>query len=222
MTNLSTQGYFPLFIDLSKFNVLVIGGGKVGSKRALKFANYGAKVTVVSLDFSEELLHNSLIERIKEDARNLNEDFLRRFDIIITATNDKDLNFKLCELSQKIGKLCNNPTNPIQSSFIVPIFYADADIEIAVTTLGKSSIASKVILEKILNCLGSDEAYIKLLVKTMGEVKNIMKNKIADPSVRYQLYQKIFNDQIFQKFILNNNHECAIKRAEEIINEYSK
>lgn len=220
VTNSLSQYYFPFFINLNKINVLVIGGGKVGSKRALKLATYGAKVTVVSLDFSEELAQNPLIRKIKIDANKLDEQFLRDFDIIITATNDKDLNFKLCEISQKLGKLCNNPTNPAQSSFIIPIFYADEDIEIAVTTLGKSTIASKLMLEKILEYLKANEKYLKLLVKTMGEVKKIMKERVSDPSLRYELYHKIFYDSYFQNFILNNNYESALKRAEEIINEH--
>lgn len=218
--NPSSEYYFPFFVNLAKTNVLVVGGGKVGSKRALKLANYGAKVTVVSIDFTEELEQNGIIKKIKTDASNLDEEFLRNFDIIITATNDKDLNFKLCETSQKLGKLCNNPTNPTQSTFIIPIFYADKDIEIAVTTLGKSSIVSKLILDKILKTLKADEDYLKLLTRTMGEIKDIMKQKIHDPSLRYSLYHEIFYDSIFQNFILNNNHDYAIRRAEEIINEH--
>ncbi|ARM77123.1 siroheme synthase [Acidianus manzaensis] len=203
-------------------NILIVGGGKVGSKRAIKFADYGAKVTVVSLEFAQELLENNGIDKIKMDANQINEELISRFNIVITATNDHEINSKICEKAQKLGKLCNNPTNPSQSSFIVPIFYADDNIEIAITTLGKSSIASKFILDKILNSLSKDQNYLYLLIKTMGDVKNLMKNKIQNPSLRFELYHKIFYDVNFQNFIQNNNYEYAIKRAEEIINEYNK
>ncbi|WP_236748924.1 precorrin-2 dehydrogenase/sirohydrochlorin ferrochelatase family protein [Acidianus manzaensis] len=222
MTNSYSQYYFPLFANLSKMNILIVGGGKVGSKRAIKFADYGAKVTVVSLEFAQELLENNGIDKIKMDANQINEELISRFNIVITATNDHEINSKICEKAQKLGKLCNNPTNPSQSSFIVPIFYADDNIEIAITTLGKSSIASKFILDKILNSLSKDQNYLYLLIKTMGDVKNLMKNKIQNPSLRFELYHKIFYDVNFQNFIQNNNYEYAIKRAEEIINEYNK
>ena len=52
--------YYPIFIDLSNFRVLVIGGGKVGTKRALAFKKYGANVCVISLDFSQDLLNSDI------------------------------------------------------------------------------------------------------------------------------------------------------------------
>ncbi|AWR97347.1 bifunctional precorrin-2 dehydrogenase/sirohydrochlorin ferrochelatase [Acidianus sulfidivorans JP7] len=220
--NSYSQYYFPLFANLSKLDVLIIGGGKVGTKRAIKFAEYGAKVTVVSLDFTEELLKNNDINKIKMDANEINADFISKYNIVITTTNNKKINYEICEKAKKLGKLCNNPTNPDQSSFIVPIFYANDNMEIAITTYGKSSIASKFILDKILEYFEKDQEYINLLIKTMGDVKKIMKNKVQDPSLRFNLYHIIFYDSIFQNYIQNNNYENAIKRAEEIINEHNR
>ncbi len=46
----------PLFIEFSGRNVLVVGGGGVGTRRAIKFLLAGANVRVLSLEFSSELL----------------------------------------------------------------------------------------------------------------------------------------------------------------------
>lgn len=54
--SLHANHYFPIFLDLTNLNILIVGGGKVGTKRALKFQEYGAKVSVWSLDFSDELV----------------------------------------------------------------------------------------------------------------------------------------------------------------------
>ncbi|MEM2190049.1 MAG: NAD(P)-dependent oxidoreductase, partial [Archaeoglobaceae archaeon] len=45
-----------LFIEFEGKKVAVIGGGYVGTTRAKKFLETGAKVTVFSLNFSDELL----------------------------------------------------------------------------------------------------------------------------------------------------------------------
>lgn len=218
---MSNLPYFPVILDLAKFRILVIGGGKVGSKRAIKFHNYGANVTVVSENFSEDLI-NSPIEKIKINAENLSEDFLRKFDIIITATNNKELNSKLCSIAKNLGKLCNNPTNPEDSNFIVPIFYSDNNYEIAVTTYGKSSLVSEFILNDVLAYLSSKKDFVNLLTDAMAKVKEIAKKKIDDPSIRFTLYYKIFYDKLFSDFLINGKYNEAINRAEEIINEYSK
>ncbi len=56
----------------------------------------------------------------------------------------------------------------------------------------------------------------------MYDVKNYLKKKINDPSIRYMLYHEIFNDTDFEIFIKDNKIMEAKKRAEEIINEYVK
>lgn len=213
-----TTKYFPIFLDLNNVRVLVFGGGKVGTKRAVRFRDYGARVTVVTLDASREL-QEAGVNLIIGDAR----DFLnsiQEFDIVITATDDKQLNSTLCKRAKELRKLCNNPTNPQDSNFIVPIFYEDDELAIAVTTMGKSSIVSKLILEKSLETIRNDGTLLTSL-KAMTKVKEILKTRISDPSLRYVLYHKIFDDEEFEQHINNGQVESAIRRAEEIMNEVS-
>ncbi|QKQ99967.1 bifunctional precorrin-2 dehydrogenase/sirohydrochlorin ferrochelatase [Metallosphaera tengchongensis] len=217
---LTSNRYFPIFVDISEMKVLVVGGGKVGSKRALKFREFNSQVTVISLEFTDELMMKEDIEKIKGEANSLNDEFISKFDIIVTATNNREVNSRLCERAKQLRKLCNNPTNPSQSSFIVPIFYESEDLGIAVTTLGKSSIMSKVILDRVLELINRDPK-ILFEVKVMGEVKNLLKAKVNDPSLRYVLYQKIFVDKQFETYVNDGNVNSAMKRAEEIINESS-
>ena len=208
----------PIFINVKDLNVLIIGGGKVGTKRALNFANHGSKVTVVSLSFSEDLIKNKdKITLIKKDAKNLTVDFLSKFDIIITATNDKELNRKLCELAKNERKLCNNPTAPEESNFIVPIYYSDDKLSIAITTFGKSSLTSKHILQLIQKEILTKEVYE--LIEAMANVKDLLKHNIVDPSKRFSYYNKIFNDEIFRNYVKEGKLELALERAKVIISE---
>ncbi|AKA73505.1 bifunctional precorrin-2 dehydrogenase/sirohydrochlorin ferrochelatase [Saccharolobus solfataricus] len=211
-----TKDYYPIFIDLSNFRILIIGGGKVGTKRALAFKRYGADVSVLSLDFSQDLL-NSDIRLIRDDANKIDSNLIEKYDIILTCTNNSELNEKLCNIAKNLRKLCNNPTNPENSNFIVPIFYSDNDLEIAITTRGKSSILAKEILTKTISIANSSE--IRNLLGIMYDVKILLKKKVADPSVRYSLYHKIYNDEKFKYYATNGLINKALNRAEEIINE---
>jgi len=202
--------YYPIFIDLSNFRVLVIGGGKVGTKRALAFKKYGANVCVISLDFSQDLL-NSDIRLIKEDANKIDGSIIEKYDIILTCTNNFELNEKLCNIAKNLRKLCNNPTNPENSNFIVPIFYSDNDMEIAITTKGKSSIVAKEILSKTISIANSPE--MRNLLSAMYDLKTLLKKKVADPSVRYSFYHKIYNDEKFKYYATNGLIEKALHRA---------
>ncbi|WP_338599781.1 bifunctional precorrin-2 dehydrogenase/sirohydrochlorin ferrochelatase [Sulfolobus tengchongensis] len=213
---MTIKDYYPIFIDLSHFRVLIIGGGKIGTKRALTFKKYGADVTVLSLEFSQDLL-NSDINLIKEDASKIDIKAIENYDIILTCTNNYELNSKICDLAKMLKKLCNNPTNPENSNFIVPIFYSDEDFEIAVTTRGKSSILAKEVLSKSIDVAKKSD--IKNLLNAMYNVKILLKKRISDPSLRYSLYHKIYNDHIFKRYAMDGFIDKALSRAEEIINE---
>lgn len=203
-------------------NVLVLGGGKVGTKRALEFLEYGANVTVISLDFSEDLISikNDRLILIKKNALELSPYDLQNYDIIVTATNNKDINNKICKVAREIRKLCNNPTSPEFTSFIVPIFYVDDHVGIAVTTFGKSSLISKMILDNIKSKILTMEIYNNIDI--MFEIKKLLKEKINNASKRFDLYHIIFYDKKFSELLSKGDSIGALKRAEEIINEYSK
>ncbi|WP_088899907.1 precorrin-2 dehydrogenase/sirohydrochlorin ferrochelatase family protein [Sulfolobus acidocaldarius] len=215
VSNLSS--YLPLFINVEGLKVLVVGGGKVGTKRALKFAESKAIVYVVSLEFKDEnelrLFDN--IHLIKNDARYLPENFLSRFNIIVVATNDKELNERICETCKKLGKLCNNPTNPDSSNFIVPIYGIEKGVGIAITTFGKSSLTSKYLLDLIRSNILKENIFS--LVDTMGKVKEILKLNVTEPSISFMFYSKIFYDDKFRYYVDRGEIDLAIQRAREII-----
>jgi hypothetical protein len=56
-------------------------------------------------------------------------------------------------------------------------------------------------------------------LSAMYDVKNSIKKKVADPSVRYSFYHKIYNDEKFKYYATNGLIEKALHRAEEIIND---
>ena len=47
--------YYPVNLDIKNRNCLVVGGGVVGSRKAFRLLDCGALVTVVSLEFTDNL-----------------------------------------------------------------------------------------------------------------------------------------------------------------------
>ncbi|BBD72515.1 siroheme synthase [Sulfodiicoccus acidiphilus] len=204
----------PLFVDVKDMRVLVVGGGKVGTKRASKFSELGAQVTVYSLEFSPEL-ESMKVNKVRGDARELDEEFLSHFDVVVTATNDQEINRKVCSMAKSMRKLCNDPTSPPDSNFIVPIYFDDGTLAVAVTTYGRSSLSSKYLLDLVKDVVdGSD---VRARVDAMYEVKKMLKSKVSDPSKRFKLYSSIFSDSIFQERVAKGDVSGALKRAEEVV-----
>ena len=218
--------YIPLFFDVQDRKVLVIGGGKVGTRRALFFYNGGAKVTVISLEFSDELKRIDEIKKISTDIRSnegnrILEEILEKNDIIVIATSDENVNNYVYEKAIKKGKLVNNATNASKGNIIVPFIREVHGLKIAVTSLGKTGIAARYAIERIYEFLKQAND-IKDLYIVMERLKRYMKATIRDPKKRYKLYFDIEKDPEFMKFIQSGYVEKAFERGKEIIDSSLK
>src|ERR1051325_8347854 len=47
--------YYPIYIDIEDREVLIVGGGNVCARKAETMMKYGARVTIVSPAFTEEI-----------------------------------------------------------------------------------------------------------------------------------------------------------------------
>ena len=204
--------YLPLFIRADRLRVLIVGFGKVGSQRAKRLRDLGSEVTVVSLEDVKE----EGINAIKADARSLEIDFFRRFNLVIAATGNKELNREVCNKAREAGVLCDDPLAFESSDVILPVYYATENYMVAVTSYGYSTLFAKEILEKIRGTLESDPG-----LRNLGEaaklLKPLLKSNVGDPKIRYNLYHLIYNDGEFREKARKGDLEGAKNRALEVI-----
>ena len=53
------MAYFPFFIDIENKKGLIVGGGRIAAHKAEKVKPFGAKITIIAPDISEDLRHFS-------------------------------------------------------------------------------------------------------------------------------------------------------------------
>ena len=51
----SFMAYFPMFVDMTERECLIVGGGNVAYRKVIVMLDFGAKVTVVAEDICDEL-----------------------------------------------------------------------------------------------------------------------------------------------------------------------
>ncbi len=208
----------PLFVEFEGRNVLVIGGGRVGTKRALKFAKAGARVRVLSLDFTEELkeaAEKGLVELIQGDA--CDESLIRRLiewaDLVVITVNDERVKGVVKGEAMRLRRLINDATNAEETEVVVPFEAEINGVRIAVTTEGLSGIAARRILERIVEVLNTDEE-LKNFVKTWFKIKEFIKRTINDPRVRMCLYAELDRDDLLNQLARRGLIEEALKYVE--------
>ncbi|MBW2492639.1 MAG: bifunctional precorrin-2 dehydrogenase/sirohydrochlorin ferrochelatase, partial [Deltaproteobacteria bacterium] len=121
----------------------MIGGGSVGTRKVLTLLACGANVTVVSTAVTEKLhqLSNNGVIKLKERPFRTT-DLDNRF-LVVGATDNQELNFKIHAEAEHRGMLCNIADRPEVCNFILPSIVNRGDLIIAISTSGKSPAFAK-------------------------------------------------------------------------------
>ncbi len=213
----------PLFIDPSKWTVVVFGGGMVGTRRALKFREAGAKVRVVANDFTEELKNAEGVELVKKDIKSRDEirELIKDADLVVIATSSKTLNDMIYEVANEMGKLINDATNAKRSDVHVP-FETDVNgIRIAVTSEGASGVSAHLALAIIERCLRDNQFWLNIN-EFATRFKELLKENIDNPKRRFGLYWYVMLQRPVVELIKQGNIDEALNLAMEIAKNEEK
>lgn len=179
---------YPIFLKVHELNVLLVGGGFVGTEK-LEFllkSSPQAQVTAVSKEFRPEFLElaakTDTVTLIEDD---YDEKYLGGKHIVIGATNDKAVNRKIRDEAKERFILVNIADTPELCDFYLGGIVTKGNLKIAISTNGKSPTAAKrlrqlleeVLPEEIDDLLENLNAYRETLkgdfefkVKAMNEI----------------------------------------------------
>ncbi len=144
---------FPVFFKLDQLKVLLIGAGKIGLEKlhALLQNNPRTRVQVIALVISKEvktLAAGYPTVQLQERAYHFSD--LDQADIVIVATNDKNISRIIYEEARGQKKLINVADTPELCDFYLGSIVQKGDLKIAISTNGKSPTMAKR-LKEVLN-----------------------------------------------------------------------
>ncbi|MEH0019830.1 MAG: bifunctional precorrin-2 dehydrogenase/sirohydrochlorin ferrochelatase [Desulfobacter sp.] len=134
--------YYPIFLDVQDKTCLVVGGGKVGTRKALGLAKANARVRVVSPGFSPEL-ENNTHPNICLDNKTFDASDLQGACLVFAATDSSALNAQIRDAARRAGILCNIADGDDKGDFILPSVVSREDLILAVSTCGSSPAMAK-------------------------------------------------------------------------------
>ena len=214
----------PIYVEFEGKNVLVIGGGGVGTFRAKKFLKAGAKVKVLSLDFSDELKRlereNSL-KLVRGDVRDLEklEELIKNSDLVVVAIPFTDLNDEILRIAKRYKTLVNLANDASKTEVVIPFEGEFEGIRFAVTTEGKSGIVARKVKDLFLKALEEDEDVVSFL-RAMDHLKRYMKSRGIPIQTRMKLYFAVSSDEKFRELVRRGEVESAKRWAEKLVEDY--
>ncbi|WP_177161564.1 bifunctional precorrin-2 dehydrogenase/sirohydrochlorin ferrochelatase [uncultured Fusobacterium sp.] len=158
---MNKKNFFPIFVDLSDKNILIIGAGKVAFRKISTLLETGAYITVFAKQIKEKEITKLLFDKpniqliMKEvDEKSLDEIITNKYVLVIAGTDDKELNSAIVKCCNKKNILVNNitSTDDMSARFCSVIDEKDYSIGISAKGDPKKSLALK---EKISDFLSN-------------------------------------------------------------------
>ena len=135
---------FPIALHGERLTACVVGGGVVGTRKALALAEAGAQVLVVSPEVTPEL---EAAERARE-LTIVREDYsaahLGRSMLVVAATDSRDVNARIAIDAHASGKLVNITDYPDEGNFLTMAIHRSGEVTIAVSSGGVPGAAARI------------------------------------------------------------------------------
>ena len=220
-----------MLVDLN-FNgkyVVIVGGGSESYRKTRSFVEAGSKILVVSKTFSRGIkeLHSmgklELLQAEVKDGEAFVENLKSKPDLLVAVTNNHELNAQLIKHAKAAGCMVYSVDNPAVSDFILPALAKIGEVQIAISTAGKSPAMARVLRQRIEKTITQEDL---LQIKLQTYTRAVLKKRINDQKARKQILYKMLKNEEIRKFLkerkFDEAQEMAMKILEKMVKDSSK
>lgn len=167
---------FPAFFKLHRLRLLIVGGGFVGLEKleAVLKNSPEANVTLVAKEILQPKIRQLAEEHptVKLVERKFKKKDLDKMDLVILATNRRELHEKIKKITAKRHLLTNVADTPDLCDFYLSSVVKKGDLKIAVSSNGKSPTLTKRIRQYLEEALPDD---VQQLLDNLEELRSRLK-----------------------------------------------
>jgi len=212
-------------LNLHGKTVIVIGGGNEAQKRINSLINQDCKILVISDSINSQINKLVKTKKIKFNKQKIHDTkFISKLkpNMIITTTNDKNLNQKIINSAKKSKIIVYSSDNPEDSDFSNPaIIDFEQMIQIAIFTGGRSPAMSKKIRiqsEKIFKKIITKEDIAQIKIQMIA--RKLAKESIPTQTQRREYLRSIIADNEIEQLIKDGQLKKAEKKAITILRNW--
>ncbi len=210
------MNYFPIFIDLKNQPCLVVGGGSVAVRKIELLLKAGANITVIAPDIHDNIhslqkTHPSLQLQEKCFA----DSDIQQQRLIISATNQADVNQRVAQTAAKYNIPVNVVDNPDLCSFIVPAIVDRSPIVAAISSGGASPVLTRLLRAKIESLIPPAFGRLASLAEKYRE---LVKQHIHPAAQRRIFWEKTLQGSIAELFYSGKEQDADTQLKQAILN----
>ena len=182
------MAYFPMFVDMTERECLIVGGGNVAYRKVMVMLDFGAKVTVVAEDICEELGKLTIENRITFIKRRFERKDCDGMEMVIAATDDNALNHEIAEYCKAKGIMVNAVDQKADCSFIFPSYVKEKNLVAAFSSSGNSPVLTQYLKGKEQEIL---TPFLGELNEYMGQIREKVIAEYDTEAERKRVFKEI-------------------------------
>lgn len=148
---------YPVFLDLNDVAVLVVGGGRIGARKAEGLIAAGAQVRLVATEVSEHV-DRSIMAEVRE--KPFEESDLDGMRLVVTATGDLEVDQAISTAARGREIWTNAADQPVDCEWILPAITRAGRVTGAISTDGASPALAGYLRDRLAEILDDRVAEI--------------------------------------------------------------
>jgi len=186
--------YFPVFLDLKRRPVLLVGGGELALRKLRLLRKAGAEVTVVAPRILAEIEASSAALR----RRGFVDGDVNGQTIIFAATGIEVVDDRVAEAARWANLPVNVVDRPAASSFIVPAIVERDPIVVAISSGGAAPVLARRLREAIERLL---PARLGRLASFANSFRGAVRGLLPDATARRRFWERFFEGPVAESVL---------------------
>jgi len=184
---------YPIFADLSRRAVLVVGGGAVAERKVAALLAAGAQVTVGAPELTPQLQRWVRQGRIAHRAGEFTPGWIGHVWLVVAATADRALNAHVAELAGLQRVFVNVVDDAELSSFQVPSVVDRAPLIVAISSGGAAPMLARLVRERLESLLDHSLGPLATLA---ARLRKRIRRRHPGIAARRRFYDELFNGSV--------------------------
>jgi precorrin-2 dehydrogenase/sirohydrochlorin ferrochelatase len=187
-----------MFLKLTGRKCLVVGAGQVAEAKLAHLLTTRTQILVAAPEATSQIARWAEEGKICWHCREFEERDLAGIFLVVVCTSSRALNAQIYYAARCRGVLCNVVDAPELCDFYYPAIVRRGDLQIAVSTAGRSPALASRIREELEAKFGPE---YEELVHWLGTIRTRLFSRNLQPEFRRQVLRRVASRRLSDHFI---------------------
>jgi len=193
---------YPISLDLRDKPVLLVGGGEVAFRKARGLSRSGCRPTVVALEFSPAFQAWLEQQSFQVERRAYRSGEAAQYFLVISATDDPEVNQAVFEDAQRAGRLINVVDQPALCNIYIPSRIERGNLQVSISTGGQCPAFARWLRREL---EGEIPERYGLLLDRVAAIRARMKETVPSPDARRRVLERLLRSEAARRFLAGDD-----------------